>query len=888
MPFRPAGDVRGRAALLAAALTVVAFCAGDAAARTFPFGPGSRSVNDLGNEYVPLHAYLWDLLHGRGDGGLFINWRSGFGASLLPDLGTYLTSPFAPLVALFPRDEIDLAVYVITVLKMATAGAAMACLLLTLRTGRWWIAGILGASYALCGWSVLEASYNPMWVDGLIALPLLCLVGGWAMSGRHRVLGPVVVAVVWAANFYTAYMATIGAALVLLARLPLDGPVTPYGAVALRERLLVLRRAAVSAALGIGLAAPVVVVVYFGTRHAYPGAVREFTPEPWADVFAGVLPGAWSFGTPASYVDTAALLLALTLPFNRAVPRRERGVWSLLVVAMALSMQWGPTHLAWHAFATPNGSPYRQTFVLCGLLVIAAWTSMARDAPGRRALLAAGALLALLIAVAWESRLISVLTIPLLLAGLAATALALTLLRTRLTGRRGGGRWPLFLTAALLVGTQFVQSAATTAYGDVARIARLDDYGPWGQRQARQAETIAEADGWPRYRTDPGREQTVGNDPMLVGGQGAQYYSSVTSDVLSRTLTALGGGYTSGGRSVQSLDNAVTDAVFSVGVRLHSPPDPYQEKDREKDREKNRSRDRDQDRDAGTDLRGPTVSRQDVPPLVTVRSTGTAPAFGPSAYRNQEKLLGAEVYTLPRISVRASDGAPAPRRDEDASGYRIPGPPTKRSAEPAYVLTASCPAGSEVHLWAPTFRGTATLSGSSLTQRFHGDSARRRAAMQPLGAAPASGRVAVDVTSEQGGVIPDGAIGCLDPVRLRTAVDRLTSTGATEVTVSGSTVRAELPPGSAGVAVLAVPRIAGWRCAAGDGAARPAGEYLGLVAVPFTASTTAVTCAFHPPGLRLGLTLGAAALLALILLHALPGRRARRAAHRLRRRREAC
>lgn len=30
--------------------------------------------------------------------------------------------------------------------------------------------------------------------------------------------------------------------------------------------------------------------------------------------------------------------------------------------------------------------------------------------------------------------------------------------------------------------------------------------------------------GWPRYRTDPGREQTVGND-----------YSSHTSDVLFRT-----------------------------------------------------------------------------------------------------------------------------------------------------------------------------------------------------------------------------------------------------------------------------------------------------------------------------------------------------------------
>lgn len=92
----------GQVALLAAALTVVVLCAADAIAGSYPFGPRTRNVNDLGNQYVPFHAHLWDLLHGRATGGLLVNWQSGFGASFLPDLGTYLTSPFAPLVAVFP------------------------------------------------------------------------------------------------------------------------------------------------------------------------------------------------------------------------------------------------------------------------------------------------------------------------------------------------------------------------------------------------------------------------------------------------------------------------------------------------------------------------------------------------------------------------------------------------------------------------------------------------------------------------------------------------------------------------------------------------------------------------------------------------------------------
>lgn len=95
-------SARGRAAALAALITVGAVCAGDAVARSFPFGPHTRSVNDLGNQFVPFHAHLWDLLHGRADGGLLLNWQSGYGTSFLPDLGTYLTSPYSMLVGLFP------------------------------------------------------------------------------------------------------------------------------------------------------------------------------------------------------------------------------------------------------------------------------------------------------------------------------------------------------------------------------------------------------------------------------------------------------------------------------------------------------------------------------------------------------------------------------------------------------------------------------------------------------------------------------------------------------------------------------------------------------------------------------------------------------------------
>ncbi|MFD8389329.1 YfhO family protein [Streptomyces sp. NPDC059680] len=92
---KPISRPRRAAALPAEAVAVTAFCAGDLLARSYPFGPRTRSVNDLGNQYVPFHAHLWDLLHGHADGGVLVNWQSGYGSSFLPDLGTYLGSPFA-------------------------------------------------------------------------------------------------------------------------------------------------------------------------------------------------------------------------------------------------------------------------------------------------------------------------------------------------------------------------------------------------------------------------------------------------------------------------------------------------------------------------------------------------------------------------------------------------------------------------------------------------------------------------------------------------------------------------------------------------------------------------------------------------------------------------
>ncbi|MFD7980687.1 YfhO family protein [Streptomyces sp. NPDC059071] len=878
-PSRP----RLRAAAGAALLTGLLFCLAGRLAGSHPLGPRTRNIVDLGQQYLPYHVYWRKLLLGDTDGDLFLNWSSGFGANFLGDFGTYLSSPFDLLVVLFPADRPELALYVITALKIATAGAAMAALLLTLRRGPWPVAAILGTAYALSGWTFNYGASVPMWLDGLVAFPLLCMVGEWARKGRRPVLGPLVVAVAWFANFYTAYMATIGAAVVLVLRLlTTDDTGTAMGSGAgtapgtgagtrlgtgtetwaevpaganrprpSRPRLRALLRSARTVVIGVGLAAPLVLVIFLGTRTADPTPPTPFVPAAWTDVLARFLPATASVATPALFIGTPALALALTLPFNTAVAARVRTGWTTAIVLVTLSLQWEPTHLLWHAGASPNGIPYRQTFVLCGLLLMAAWLSVARGLPRPAALLGGAGLLAFIARAANDSADIDRWTYPAVAGAAVLALLAAVFALAAGLGANGGpsparpaGRLLPVLAVGLLLAAQAGETLVTGKRIEEQQLAKVSwapRIGPW---HTDMAAAVTEKDAWPRHRTDPG-EVPGGNDVLLVGGEGADYYSSLTSDTYSRTLAGLGFGYYAKGRHPVSLDNPVTDAIFSIGTRMRSTPEGPLALDRLPDA-------------------AITVTDTPVPPLVTVHPRTPAPPRGApeSAFTRQERMLGHQVYAVPAAPVRtaAPDGT-------------------------ATTLTASCPAGSEVWFWAPEYQGTAALADGrgAPAVAYAGKLPSVLAPMQRLGTVPASGTVRVDLhpkgrgkaeaTSTAAGKaqaapplkLPARPIGCLQQHRLDTAVRALTAGGATSVRTTGHTITAELPAGSTGTAVLAVPRISGWRCAAGDAPLAPARSRLGLLAVPLDGRATSVTCSFRPPGLRLGGAVGAAALLALLL-----------------------
>ncbi|THA56355.1 hypothetical protein E6R62_11220 [Streptomyces sp. A1136] len=634
---------RLRGPLLAFLVTSGAFCTAWAARGTFPFGNTGRALNDQANQYVPFHRALWDLVHGQAAGDLLFSWRGGFGQQFLSDYYTYLGNPFSWLAVLVPRAHVDLAVFVVTPLTMGTAAAVMTVYLGKLHPGPWWQRGVLGATYGLCGWALSDASYIPMWLWGLVALPLLGIAVEWCLEQRRWPGVALFVALAWFGNFYTAMMATMAACVLLAVRLATR---EMSGA----ERLRALWRAATATVTGIFLTLPLLLPSFLSSGASQPTRAGSFEPVRIEILLAGMLPAThlWG-GRPRLYVASLGLILAGTFLFNGAIAHRTRLVWAGATLLVLASFQFPPTQYVWHGLAVPNGNPYREAFVFSGMVVIAAWLALAhRPRPAHLALSAA--LLVVATFVLRHTDDFGGWTWPAVLGGGAVSLLALVALSL---GHRH--RYLVPVAAVLMVGVVFAESTAAALNADTRRARER-----WAAPAATSNESISRhfdavraVDGWPAYRTDSGAPQTSYNDALALRAEGPQYYSSYLPEATYQALEPLGYGFKNDGRTFFGADNPVLDAIFSIGARVRP----------------------------GAAKNSWTAARFPAPPLVTLRGGPYAsPNPADSVYARQENVLGATVYQVP--------------------------PVTRGGTATAQTYAARCAPGSEAYWYSPELYGT--------------------------------------------------------------------------------------------------------------------------------------------------------------------------------------
>ena len=202
--------------LLGALITAILFFALTSLANCNPLFGGELYGGDLPDQYLSFFQYYRHLLMGNWNN-LGYSFSNGLGGAMAGDIGYYLLSPLNLIVLLFPASQINLALYLIILIKLSFATGAFTWVIL-----KWFnfkyngYAVFLGLAYGLNAYCITYCA-NLMWLDGIILLPLVIyfLVNG--LQGKSWLPYMILLACAIIFNYYTGYMICIFAVIVFLA-----------------------------------------------------------------------------------------------------------------------------------------------------------------------------------------------------------------------------------------------------------------------------------------------------------------------------------------------------------------------------------------------------------------------------------------------------------------------------------------------------------------------------------------------------------------------------------------------------------------------------------------------------------------------------------------------
>ena len=535
--------------------------------QVYPFGENCILHIDMYHQYEPFFTELMDKLkHG---GSLMYSFRIGLGSDFISLISYYLASPLNIFLILCLASHVIEFMTLLILVKIGLCGLNFAVYIRG-HFGDRSLEGIIFAGfYALSGY-MAAYSWNIMWLDCIMLVPLVVLgLERLVKEGRCN-LYCITLALAVFSNFYIAFMLCLFLVIyyVVLCLEELHGIlewVKSFGRFALYSLLaggmgavLILPEAIILSYSGSsGISFPKTVEWYFDllsmlARHCIN--VEVYTGrEHWPNLYCG-----------------AAIILFLVLYFlNRSISRKKKISRAVLIVFFWLSFSNNILDFIWHGLHFPDSLPGRQVFLYTFLLLVMACEALWNAGGNTPIHIGIGVLgsAAFFAAAAYVADPEMVTMAGIIISGIITVLYAVILLLRLM--KRTDIQFYVRSTFLALAACELFVNFSITGLGTTSRTSYTKN---WESVKSLLAE-VNETDETPFYRIEE-MERLTKNDAAIYGYPSSTIFSSMMNIGVSRFYRNLG---MEGGKNFYSYSGATPLTSAMLSVKYLITKSPYEE-----------------------------------------------------------------------------------------------------------------------------------------------------------------------------------------------------------------------------------------------------------------------------------------------------------------------
>ena len=349
--------------------------------RKYPFGPYSVLISDLGAQYAPFLALYREKILSIAQSGdvisaLSYSFSMGLGKNFFGSFGYYLASPLNLLYLLIDVTQIDLMVLVLIAVKYSLSAGTM-CLFLCSRTmdKKNSFPVILALFYAFSLYAEVFA-FHIMWLDGYLLLPLLLYFIEKYLTDNRTGGIIVTLLLLFATNYYIAYMAGIFSFFYLCVRLYV---IRVDLKTAVKKALRYVLCAVIC---GLSLAVMILPIgidtIANGEKTIITGRTEFILYNP-IDLMAMMLlgnPGDFGDTLPSNlpflFLGLPVTILVIIYLVSKIYSGREKKVHIAVLIAIWLSTAVYWIDKMWQVFDDPNWFWHRHAFVFLPVFLVIA------------------------------------------------------------------------------------------------------------------------------------------------------------------------------------------------------------------------------------------------------------------------------------------------------------------------------------------------------------------------------------------------------------------------------------------------------------------------------------------------------------------------------------